>query len=298
MVVLLGTNTPPLDRGWMIMTEATSSAGEKTSAAVPVRRTAWIYAAAVFAVGAVISFWAGQKFGGGTEAFDQRIHDYLLNHPETTIEALKRADAMVSGQREARSRAALAGRQTDLFSDHAAPIIGAPEARLTIVEFFDYRCPYCKQVQPTLESLIRENRDVRVILKEYPILGKESAFAARAALAAVKQGKYEGFHDALLRSKGPLNDGAVLQLAGDLGIDTARLAVDAGVEDIQKAIEDNAALARELGIHGTPVFVIGNEVVSGALDIEDLKGKVAKLKPFRPPGWRLGEIRRLERQQA
>ncbi|MDB5406995.1 MAG: hypothetical protein JWL84_1907 [Rhodospirillales bacterium] len=209
------------------------------------------------------------------EGIEKIIHDYILKHPEVMIEALQSAEDRDRASAEARSRQAVAARRSELQGDTTSPIAGNPKGDLTIVEFFDYRCPYCKQVEPAINALLREDGRVRLVYKEFPVLGPDSVYASRAALASRKQGKYTKFHDAMIATKGALDTAVVLQLAAGAGLDIDRLKADMTSPDVEGAIKQNFALAQALEIRGTPAFVIGDEMVPGAVDIATLRQKIA-----------------------
>ena len=149
---------------------------------------------------------------------------------------------------------------------------------MTIVEFFDYRCPYCKQVVGALTQLLNDDRKLRLVFKEFPILGPDSVVAARAALAAHVQGKYHAMHEALMRARGTLDETTVLKIATSVGLDATRLQSDMNKPEIAASLDRNHRLARDLAINGTPAFVIGNHVVPGAVDLETLKKLVAEAR--------------------
>jgi protein-disulfide isomerase len=208
-------------------------------------------------------------------AFEQIIHDYILQHPEVVIEALQSAEDKMKAQSEERARSAVVERREELLNDPTAPIAGNPKGDVTIVEFFDYRCPYCKQVEPALEALLKEDRQLRIVYKELPILGKDSVYATRAALAARKQAKYDKFHAAMMAAKGQIDEKVILQVATSSGLDVERLKSDMNAGEIDDMIKRNYDLAQALDIHGTPAFVIGGELVPGAIDIATMKQKIA-----------------------
>jgi protein-disulfide isomerase len=209
------------------------------------------------------------------ESVERIIHDYLLKHPEVVIEALQSAEDRDWANAEERSRQAVAARRHELQGDTASPAAGNPKGDVTIVEFFDYRCPYCKQVEPAIAALLREDGRVRLVYKEFPVLGPDSVYASRAALASRKQGKYAKFHDAMMAAKGTLDSAVVLQLAAAAGIDVEMLKSDMSSPEVEAVIKQNFALAQSLEIHGTPAFVIGDEMVPGAIDIATLRQKIA-----------------------
>jgi protein-disulfide isomerase len=205
------------------------------------------------------------------EQFEKVIRDYLLRHPEVIIDAineLERRDLAATAEAQ---KQAIAARAEDLFKDANDPAGGNLEGSVTIVEFFDYRCPYCKAVAADLMKAIEEDGDTRIVFKEFPILGPESTYAAKAALAAHRQGRYAAFHQALMAVKGQLDEAAVLAAAGAVGLDVARLKADLEAPEITAIIDRNHALAAALKINGTPAFVIGDIVIPGAMSLEELK---------------------------
>jgi len=209
------------------------------------------------------------------QAFERIIHDYLLQHPEVVIQSLQAAEDKGKQQSEARARSALVERHADLVNDPTAPVGGNPNGDVTIVEFFDYRCPYCKQVEPSLEALLREDGKVRIVYKEFPILGKEPVYSSRVALAAHKQDKYKAFHTAMMAAKVKIDEDAILRVATSVGINIEKVKTDMGSAEIDEMIKRNYELAEALDIRGTPAFVIGRELIPGAIDITTMKEKIA-----------------------
>jgi protein-disulfide isomerase len=212
------------------------------------------------------------------ESFERVIREYLLNHPEVLIEALQAAEEKANKAAEDRAQQAIAARQRDLLGDPEAPVIGNPKGDVTLVEFFDYRCPYCKQVHADVRALVGEDKQLRVVYKEFPVLGKESVYAAHAALAAHKQGKYDAFHNALMGLKGQMGEEVVLKTAGSVGLDVERLKKDMAAPDIEAQLKRNYDLARALEIRGTPAFVIGGALIPGAVDAAALRQKIAEAR--------------------
>src|SRR5437870_9700213 len=132
------------------------------------------------------------------KAIEAIIHDYLMQNPDVLIDALREAQAKADSDADTKAAQVLRDRRHEVFDDPAAPVGGNPQGDVAIVEFFDYRCPYCKQVQPSLQKLLDQDRKLRFVYKEMPVLGHESVVAAHAALAAQRQGKYEAFHTAMM----------------------------------------------------------------------------------------------------
>jgi protein-disulfide isomerase len=209
------------------------------------------------------------------EQVEQIVREYLLKNPEVIIEAVESLEARQREAQQADQRGAVAAHKEQLYRDPDAPVGGNPDGDVTVVEFFDYRCPYCKQVAPALSQLLKEDAKLRFVFKELPILGPDSAVAARAALAANAQGKYMPMHAALLRHRGSYDEATVMRIAGEAGLDAARLKTDMAKPEIAAMIDRNRSLARALSVTGTPAFIIGDKIVPGAADLETLKKLVA-----------------------
>jgi len=209
------------------------------------------------------------------QAVEAVIHEYFLKNPEFMVEVLRAAEAKIKQDKAMDARQAIATYRKELLADASSPVGGNPEGDVTIVEFFDYRCPYCKQVEPALEALVKEDPKIRVVYKEFPILGAESVYASRMALAAAKQDKYFAFHNPMMSTKGQITEKVILQVAATAGIDLAKAKVDMDAATIRDIIQHNYALAEALDINGTPAFIIGDVLVPGATDMAGLKKLVA-----------------------
>ena len=215
---------------------------------------------------------------GEREAIEGIIHDYLLKNPDVMIEALRGAEEKLNHEADAKATKVISNRGSEIFDDPATPVGGNPRGDVTIVEFFDYRCPYCKQVLPVLQTVLKEDHNLRFVYKEMPVLGPVSVVAAHAALAAQRQGKYEAFHTAMMATKGQITDDTVYKVAGSVGLDIDRLKQDMTAPEIDRTLKANLALAEELNIRGTPGFIIGKKIVPGALDLDALKNMVAEAR--------------------
>ncbi len=195
----------------------------------------------------------------------------IRENPQIIMEAV----AILQAQEEEAARAAtdrvLSEQRLLLEQDPNAPVIGNPEGDVTLVEFFDYNCPYCKRAAPDVKTLLDFDDNVRVVYREWPILGDGSVFAARAALAARNQGKYEAFHWALMDLKGRAEEASVLKIAADLGLDIGKLRADMQSEEVEEHIQTSMTLARLLGFNGTPSWVIGDNLVPGLVGIDELQ---------------------------
>ncbi|WP_395022859.1 DsbA family protein [Dongia sp.] len=216
--------------------------------------------------------------GAQKTEIEKIVHDYLLKNPEVIREAIQALQAKEE-QSKADAQTELVARNKDaLFNDPASPVDGNPMGDVTVVEFFDYRCPYCKAVAAPLQKLIEEDKGVRLVMKEFPILGQDSILASQAALASVGQGKYWEFHQALMEHKGQFDMEVIKGIAAKVGLDPAKLEADMQGDKIKPAISANHALAKTLDIGATPTFIIGDQVVEGAVPLEQLKELIKKAR--------------------
>ncbi len=210
-------------------------------------------------------------------AIEQIVRDYLMAHPDIIIDSLNAYREQQEAAQAETQRKALAGRQEELKNDPASPVAGNPKGDVTLVEFFDYQCGYCKAVHADTRKLIDSDGKLRFVYKEFPILGPASVTAARAALAAHRQGKYAELHNALMENRGQLDDDKIMRIAGSVGgLDLERLKKDMQAPEIQASLEKNLRLAQELNIRGTPAFVIGDQIMPGAIDLERMRMMVAE----------------------
>lgn len=210
------------------------------------------------------------------QSMEQMIEQYIRSHPEVIEQSLQALEAKREAEEKERQKVAVSKHQKELLNDPASPVSGNPSGDITVVEFFDYRCGYCKKAAGAVTQLQKEDRRVRVIYKDFPILGEVSELAAKAALASKAQGKHQAFHEALLASKGEMTKESILTVAGEIGLDTKRLEADMTKPEWQQVIDRNRTLAKELGISGTPGFIVGTELVPGALDVNGLKELIAR----------------------
>lgn len=207
---------------------------------------------------------------------DAVIERYIRTHPEVIMESLQAMKAKREAELRERQKVALAAKQQELLHDPMSPVSGNPKGEITVVEFFDYRCGYCKKAASSVTALQKEDPRVRVVYKDFPILGEPSELAAKAALASQAQGKHQVFHEALLASHDDMTKDTILKIAAGVDLDTTRLEADMANPEWQTVIEKNRALAEELGISGTPGFIVGTELVPGALDLNGLKALITR----------------------
>ena len=203
------------------------------------------------------------------------VHDYLVNHGDVI---LKSVDDYQRKDQEKRQTDALKLNHEELFNNEKSPFIGNPNGDVTMIEFFDYNCHYCKQIFPELKSLSESDKHLKIIFKDFPILGPTSETSAKWALAAQIQGKYFPFHQKLMEHKGPFTDDDVEAIAKNIGMDLAKAKHDVEGTEVLLQIERNRSLASQMNFNGTPSFVINNEAFSGVPDQKELSKKIAEAR--------------------
>ena len=214
------------------------------------------------------------------EAIEQVIEDYILDNPEVILRAVRRLEEREREQADADRRAAIVENREALYGDANSHVAGNPHADVTVVEFFDYRCPYCRRSLEVVQTILGEDANVRFVFKEFPVLGPDSLVASRAAIAAQLQdpANYFAFHGALMGARGTLDKETVLQMGAEIGYDSERLGAAMDSPEIASVIERNNALAGALGVDGTPTFIIGHVVVPGALDLDSFRAVIAEVR--------------------
>lgn len=215
---------------------------------------------------------------GDKAAFGKRVREYLIGNPEVLVEAMQEFERKQDSQRDAVALKAIRQHKDQLLADPESPAGGNASGDITIVDFNDYQCPYCKRSHQALKSVVAADGKVKVIYKDLPILGEPSRIAALAAMAAVKQGKHHALHDALMEASGKLDRARILEIAASVGLDVALLEKDMEDPRFKQLIDRNMALAGALGVRGTPAFVIGDQFVPGAVDADALKQLIAEAR--------------------
>ncbi len=213
-----------------------------------------------------------------TEAIEGIVRAYLLAHPEIVGEAVAKLQAQEEAAREAAIRVNLNKIRADVEQDSKTPVLGNPAGDVTITEFHDYRCGYCKLVYQTLMKVVKEDGHIRLVLKDLPILGPDSYASARAALAAHAQGRYAMFLDEGMKHRSPFNAEALEIIAQRIGLDVAQFRKDLESAEIDQQLEKNRNLAQVLDISGTPVFIIGDVMMPGAINEKQLIELVARAR--------------------
>ncbi|KTD22957.1 DsbA family protein [Legionella londiniensis] len=199
---------------------------------------------------AATNFSAEQK-----KEVEQIVHDYLVNNPEVLIEASQALQQKQQQNMQEQARDAIRQNADQLFKENLA-VAGNPKGNVTLVEFFDYQCIHCKKMKPVISELLKKDKNLRVIYKEFPIFGKSSELASKAALAAALQGKYQQMHDALLSLDKRLNETIIMDTAKSVGLDVNKLKKDMSGEQVKTALEQNRQLAEKMHLMGTPAFIV------------------------------------------
>ncbi|RUO99835.1 DsbA family protein [Hyphomicrobium sp.] len=211
----------------------------------------------------------------GQASFERQARAYILANPETIVQSVNTLQSRQAAAEESEGTAALTQRRAEVFEDPASPIGANAHGDVTLVEFFDYNCPYCRKAAPILDDLEQADKGLRLVFKEFPILGAGSAFAARAALASQKQGKYLAFHKAMMTYSGQITESSAMEIATSVGLDVERLKKDMNEPAIDDQIKRNLALAEALHISGTPTFIAGKEIVRSLVDTDTMKRVIA-----------------------
>jgi protein-disulfide isomerase len=208
------------------------------------------------------------------ELSENRVKELVLEtireHPEIVLEAVQIIKKQEQERQAVTAKSVLSDNRALLENDPNAPVLGNLNGDVTVVEFFDYNCPYCRRVKPHIETLLEEDPNVRLVYREWPILGDGSIFAARAALASREQEKYEEFHWALMGMQGRAEEASVIRVAEAVGLDIATLRRDMQAPKVDAHIAASTELSRALGFNGTPSFVIGDALVPGVIEADQM----------------------------
>lgn len=199
-------------------------------------------------------------------AIEKTVESYLLKNPQILVQMSETLEQQQTEQRISRVHDVIAKSATQLFKESNGMEGGNPNGDVTVVEFSDYNCPYCKRAFINVAKLIEKDKNVRVVMKEFPIFGERSEGVARVAIAAAKQGKYFEMHAALLGNRGQNTEQTALALAEKIGLDLEKLKADADSDEVKKILTESRELGASMGIQGTPFYLVGDKVIPGAPD--------------------------------
>lgn len=220
-----------------------------------------------------------------TQQQEQRIKklalEAIMENPEIIENAIEKLRQLQAERQQQVIAETIEKRREEFERDDNAPVLGNPNGDVTVVEFFDYNCPYCKKAAEPVDQLLANDQGIRLVYREWPILGPGSLFAARAALASRKQGKYEEFHKALM-SSGRVDESRTMEVANNLGLDIDQLRADMAAPEVDRHINLSMDLANSLQINGTPTFLIGDQLAPGLVPLEQLQQMVEKTRVGKP----------------
>ncbi len=240
-------------------------------------------AAPVFCVAlaaTVLPAAAAEFSASQTREIGDIVRDYLVSHPEVLRDAMMELDRREKAEQTAARDKVLSDKAGELFSSTHQAVIGNPNGKVTLVEFFDYNCGYCKKSLDDLAKLIKEEPNLRVVLKDFPVLGPGSVEAAQVASALRNQftgDKFWAYHQKLLLTRGPVGKAQALAVAKDMGADMGKLDRDMASPDVKAGIQEVMQIADGLNLTGTPSWVVGRDVVVGAVGYDELKGKIGNV---------------------
>ncbi|UJW86283.1 DsbA family protein [Devosia sp. SL43] len=207
------------------------------------------------------------------------IESFLMADPKILQRMSVALDTTIRAEEQAAATTAIASMQDAIFNDPKQVVVGNPDGDVTLVEFFDYNCGYCRSALPDLATLLAEDPNLRVVLKEFPILSNESIDAARiAVLVGDADVDYWAFHEALFTSRSQVDKQVALDAAAELGLSPVTLELDMGTEAVSETIQTSYEIAKALNITGTPTYIIGNEIIPGAIGLDELRARIANMR--------------------
>ncbi len=241
-----------------------------------------LFAAVIFGAGLFImapAYGASEKFSPEqVEELEAIIEKYLVENPQILSRMQQRLAEIEETERLARQSASLRDNRELIFNSEHQAVIGNPDGDVTLVEFFDYNCGVCRQALGVTASLLQSDPNLRIVLKEFPILGPESIEAARISVAIAQNAKYWAFHRALLGNDARADRQSALAAAQQIGLDPGAIEDAIDVEQSNTVFREVYALANSLGINGTPSYVIGDEVIPGLVDVGVIEEKIKAMR--------------------
>ena len=232
-------------------------------------------------VGATLaSLFSGKGIGGAGGNVEAAVQKVLENNPDLIVQAFQKGRAKQQQQQQADAGKNIAQYREKLENNDKLPFLGNPKGDVVVVEFFDYNCGYCKRVVGDVAKLIDEDKNVKFVFKELPILGPSSEVAARAAVAVhiTEPSKYFAYHRALMEFQGQKSEEIVLDIAKKLGLNVANIKEEMKSSKVSELLAANREVAQAIGVNGTPAFVIGDNLNPGAMDINAMKAAVANAR--------------------
>ena len=215
------------------------------------------------------------------QAIGEIVKDYLIKNPEVLTEVIAELEKRQAEAQQASQASAVKETQQSLLNASHSYVVGNPSGDITLVEFFDYNCGYCKKALADVQTLMKSDPKLRVVLKDFPVLGPDSVEASRVALAVKNQlqgQKLLDYHVKVMDSRGRVNAERAIAVAREMGVDVARLQKDMEGAEVRNALQENMALGDKLSLTGTPAFVIGETVIPGAVGIDPLKQVIANVR--------------------
>jgi len=210
---------------------------------------------------------------------EEILETYLTEeHPEVVAKAIQSLQRREHDEAEAKTKAALVKEKARIFDDANSPVAGNPKGKVTIVEFYDYQCGFCKASEEITERILKEDKDVKFIFKNFPILSPASAEAAKAGLASVKQGKFLDFHGAMMKKKEHLTSDVIYKIAKDVGLDVEKLKKDMTDKSVEDALSSSMKLGHDLGVNGTPFFIVNDTFLSGVTQYDEFMEAINKAR--------------------
>jgi len=210
------------------------------------------------------------------DKLEETIKGYIMNNPETIIVSVENYQNHKAKEQVDQVKALIKARQQEIANNPDDPKVGTENSKIKVIEFFDYNCSFCKRMLTAKIKLLENNKNVELVFKELPILGESSVIASKAAIAVniIDKTKYFAFHSALLQHNGAKNEESILELAGKVGINTTILKEKMNDSKIMEILHNNHKIAKEIGLQGTPAYIIGDELFPGALTYDDLIKKI------------------------
>ncbi len=239
----------------------------------------------LFLIAAIIGFMplSGQAASASAQAsasfteaqraeIESIVKTYLTEkNPQVLAEGLQNLQTRQQEEAEAKIKENIAKHKAEIYKDAATPSVGKDSAKVTVVEFFDYQCGYCKAAEEGMERVLKEDKDVRIVYKNFPILGPVSLEAAKASLASVKQGKFKEFHTAMMNRKEHLKSEMIYEIAKNVGLNVDKLKKDMDDKTVTENLAANTKLGESIGVRGTPFFIINDTTSPGVLSYDALK---------------------------